>query len=102
MFLNMENSKPKAAAADASFRAPQTVEGRSALILAKIALQTLADLHPEAASSIDEALRHQIEVARADERIRSVKLAALLQDVRAHLQSEEKHVSADEDVWYIE
>ena len=98
----MENSKPKPATADASFRAPQTVEGRSALILAKIALQTLADLHPEAASSIDHALAHEIEVARTDERVRSLKLVALLEDVRAHLRADDEIAGAEEAVWYIE
>ncbi len=98
----MENPKPKAGTADASFCAPETIEGRSALILAKVALQVLADLGPEASASIDDALTHQIVAAQAEKGASSLTLAALLEDVRTRLCAEEDRLFDAADPWLIE
>jgi hypothetical protein len=98
----MENPKPKSGTADASFCASEIIENRSALILAKVGLQVLADLHPEAAASIDHALTHQIEAARADKGAYSSTLAAILEDVRAHLRADEDSLVDAAGPWLIE
>ncbi len=98
----MENPKPKSGTADASFRASEIIEGRSALILAMVALQVLADLHPEASASIDHALAHQIETAQTDKDTSSLRVAALLADVRIRLRAEEDRLVDAAGSWLIE
>ena len=78
------------------------VDVRSALTLARVALQTLADLDPGAASSIDHALDHEIETARAENDPAATAVIAILSEVRARLTGDEPGVGEKEQVWYIE
>jgi hypothetical protein len=98
----MENPKPKAGTADASFCASEIIEGRSALILAKVALQVLSDLDPEASASIDDALTQQIVAAQAETDTSSLTLAALLEDVRTRLRAEEDRLVDAAAPWLID
>jgi len=78
------------------------VEMRSALTLAQVALQTLADLDAGAASSIHHALGHAIESARGEDNATALAVVDILSEVRARLSGEEPTVGEAEQVWYIE
>ena len=101
----MQNQFTKAGAPDAPLRqtpSSSEVDVRCAITLARIALQTLADFNPEAASAIDNALEEEIRksAARKDPETRAV--IAVLMDVRARLAGEEAGAVAEGDVWYID
>ncbi len=101
----MQNPSPKSGAAlTPSGQAPTSaVDMRCAIVLARVALQTLADLNPEAAASIDHALAHEIRAAQATETPDALAVIAILQDVRARLAGDDaSHDMAEDSVWYIE
>jgi hypothetical protein len=78
------------------------VDIRSALTLARVALQVVSDLNPESVSAIDEALGHEIDVARAENNPAALAVVAILAEIRAHLAGDEGRVANHEHVWYIE
>jgi hypothetical protein len=97
----MQSSIPKSEIDDSAFKARPDLAGHCALVLAKVALQTLSDLQPDAAPAIDDALAHEIETARkAGPDLLSV--LAVLEEVRARLAGEDGHGEGDDGVWYIE
>lgn len=101
----MQNQSQKSGGSDAPLHAASSassVDIRCAVALAKVALQILADLHPEAASNIDDALAHEIKAAGADQDADTLAVIAILADVRARLSGEEARTVAEDSVWYIE
>jgi len=101
----MQNPSPKSGDADTPLRAASSssnVDIRCAVALAKVALQTLADLHPEAASTIDHALAYEIKAAGVDEDADTLAIIAILTDVRARLSGEVARTAGENSVWYIE
>jgi hypothetical protein len=97
----MQNFVPKPEIEDTALPAPSDPAGGCALVLAKVALQILSDIHPDAAPAIDDALAHEIEVARKGGPD-LLKVLAILEDVRARLTGEDGHGADDDAVWYIE
>jgi hypothetical protein len=75
---------------------------RAALILGRVALQTLADLNPEAAAAVDDALRHEAGVLGRDGEASSPGVRALIEDLRARLAETAGHVPGEESTWYID
>lgn len=101
---SMQNQFPHAGAPDAAVHgqlSPSNVDIRCAITLARIALQTLADLNPEAASAIDDALGHEIEFASVWKDPETLAVIAILTDVRAKLAGEEA-LAVEDNVWLID
>jgi hypothetical protein len=97
----MQSSIPKSEIDDSAVKAPSDLAGHCALVLAKVALQTLSDLQPDAAPAIDDALAHEIETARKGGPD-LLNVLAVLEDVRARLSGDDGHGEGDDGVWYIE
>ena len=101
----MQNQSEKTGAPEAPVRvspSSTSVDLRCALALARVALQTLADLNPEAASAVDDALSHEIEAARGDSGPDALAVIAILSDVRAHLVGEDALAAGEDNAWYID
>jgi hypothetical protein len=101
----MKNQAQTTGAADATphtASAAPSVDLRCALTLARVALQTLSDLDPEAASAVRDALGHEIETARTEASPDSLAVIAMLSDVRASLMGEEVQPAGQDDAWYID
>jgi hypothetical protein len=101
----MQNQSEKTGTPEAPvYASPSStnVDLRCALTLARVALQTLTDLHPEAASAVDDALGHEIEAVRSDSSPDTLAVIAILSDVRAHLLGEEAQVTSEDNAWYID
>jgi hypothetical protein len=101
----MHNQSPQSGAADEPLHAASSsssVDIRCAVVLAKVALQTLADINPEAASSIDHGLAHEIETARLKDDSDTLAVIAILSEVRARLAGEDAHAVREDSVWYID
>ena len=101
----MQNQSHKPGAPEAPRQvlpSPSNVDIRCAATLARVALQTLAYLNPEAASAVDVALGHEIEAARVDHDPDTLAVIAILSDVRARLSGEELQATGDDNSWYID
>ena len=80
----------------------QNVDVRCAITLVRVALQTLADLNPQAAAAIDSALGHEIESIRSDKQAETLAVIQILTDVRNRLAGEDAQVITDDNAWYID
>jgi hypothetical protein len=101
----MQSQSEKTGAPEASVVASSSstsVDLRCALTLARVALQALADLNPEAALAVDDALGHEIETTRGDSGPDALAVIAILSDVRAHLLGEDAPATGEDDAWYID
>ncbi len=101
----MQNQPQTTGAPDALEYASPSASGvdvRCALTLARVALQTLTDLNPEAASAVDDALGHEIEVARSESSPDALAVIAILSDVRARLLGDDAQTTSQDNAWYID
>jgi hypothetical protein len=101
----MQNQSEKTGASAAPAAASPSsanVDLRCALTLARVALQTLTDLNPEAASAVNDALGHEIETARVDSGPDTLAVIAILADVRARLLGEDVQATGEDGAWYID
>jgi hypothetical protein len=101
----MQNQFPKSEGPDAPLRALSSsskVDTQCAITLVRVALQTLADLNPEAALAIDNALGHEIEIIRGHQDPDTLAVVAILTDVRARLAGQDVHTITEDNAWYID
>jgi len=99
----MQNQTQTTGAADTPTRASSSnVDLRCALTLARVALQTLTDLDPEAALAVHDALGYEIETARAEASPDALAVIAILSDVRTHLLGEDAQATGEDNAWYID
>ena len=97
----MQN-KPEPVGAPLRASPPSNVDIRCAVALARVALQTLADLNPEAAAAVDNALGHELEVMRGQKDPETLAVIAILADVKARLSGEEANTISEDNAWYID
>jgi hypothetical protein len=93
---NTERADPLAGQALRAELSAVEIDIRCALVLARIALQTLADATPENNVRILNAIDDAIDGARLEEGERSEAVIGLLNDFKQRL------VETSERVWYLE
>ena len=101
----MQSPSENAGAPDKAIHASSSstsVDLRCAITLARVALQTLADLNPEAAASVDNALGYELDTLRVQKDPETLAVIAILSDVKARLLGEEAGVIAEDNAWYID
>ncbi len=101
----MQNQSQATGTAETPFRdkpSSSDVDLRCALTLVRVALQTLADLNPEAAAAIDSALGCEIEAKRTKKDPETLAVIEVLVDVRRRLAGDDAHIISDDNAWYID